>query len=66
MLIGALIFLVIAAFTAFYEFEGANPTFLLVAKVIMYFSLIAFLALLFTYAVSTSPPIPDDTSHRPL
>lgn len=66
MLIGALIFLVIAAFTAFYEFEGANPTFLLVAKVIMYFSLIAFLALLFTYVVGITPPIPDDAGHRPL
>lgn len=64
MLILAFIFLVIAVLAAYYEYEGTNPTILLIAKIIMYFSVSVFFVLIISHVFSSTPPIPDDTSHR--
>jgi uncharacterized membrane protein YtjA (UPF0391 family) len=42
MLIGAIVFLAIAILMAIYRYKGSNPTLILLAKIILYFSLAAF------------------------
>jgi hypothetical protein len=64
MLLIAFIFLAIAVSSAYYQYVGGNSTFLLIAKVFMYFSIAVFFILTISHIFSTIPPIPDDTSHR--
>jgi hypothetical protein len=64
MLLIAFIFLVIALISAYYEYVGGNPTFILLAKIAMYFSIGVFFILIISHIFSALPPIPEDTSHR--
>lgn len=59
MVAGALISLALVICAALYEYLGTNPTFLLVMKIILYFSLIIFFTCIIAYLFSTAPPIPD-------
>ncbi|WP_058534740.1 hypothetical protein [Legionella saoudiensis] len=66
MLIGAFIFFVMAILMAIYLFKGTNPTLILLAKIILYFSVAAFFILLMTDLFKNAPPIPDDKKNLPL
>ncbi|MCW8419547.1 DUF1328 domain-containing protein [Fluoribacter dumoffii] len=66
MLAGAFVFLAIAILMAIYRFIGTNPTFILVAKILLYLSLAAFLTLLIVHVLSSAPPTPDDKKTLPL
>lgn len=66
MLTGALIFLIIAVIALFFVYQGSNPTFVLVTKIIFYFSITIFFVLLFAFIVNSTPPIPTDNSKLPL
>jgi uncharacterized membrane protein YtjA (UPF0391 family) len=59
MLIGAIIFFIIAIFMAIYRFTGTNPTYALIAKILLYFSVIAFFILLYAYFFKSVPPLPE-------
>lgn len=66
MLIGALIFLIVAVIALFFVYQGSNPTFVLITKIIFYFSITVFFVLLISFIVNSTPPIPSDNSKLPL
>lgn len=66
MLKFALIFLVIGVIAAFFAFRRNLPTLSLIAKIVFYFSLAAFIVLLFTLMISSSPPIAPNSSQMPI
>lgn len=66
MLKTALIFLVIGVIAAFFAFRRNYPTFSLIAKIVFYFSLAAFIVVLFTFMISSSPPISPGSGQLPI
>ena len=65
MLIGAFAFLAIAVLMAIYRYRGTNPTLILIAKILLYLSITAFLILLIVYVLNYAPPA-DDKKMLPL
>ncbi|USQ14924.1 DUF1328 domain-containing protein [Legionella lytica] len=66
MLAGAFIFFAVALFLAIYLYKGTNPTLILLAKVLLYFSLVLLFILLIVNFFNHVPPIPDDKKNLPL
>ncbi len=57
MLIGAFIFFVVILLLAIYLYKGTNPTLILLAEVLLYFSLVLLFVLLVAYFFKhVSPP----------
>ncbi|WP_392536338.1 DUF1328 domain-containing protein [Legionella sp. 227] len=66
MLTGAFAFLALAILMAIYRYKGANPTFILIAKILLYLSLTAFVFLLITDVINSAPPLPEGKKNLPL
>ncbi|MFJ1267194.1 DUF1328 domain-containing protein [Legionella lytica] len=66
MLAGAFIFFVLAFLLALYLYKGTNPTLILLAKILLYFSLVLLFVLLIINFFNHVPPIPDDKKNLPL
>lgn len=66
MLISALVFFAIAILMAYYRFKGTNPTLKVIARILFYFSLLAFCVLLIVYILNSGPPLPEGKKNLPL
>lgn len=64
MLTGAFCFLLIAIIAAYFEYKELGPTSFLLAKIILYFAVVMFFALLITYIFNSVPPIPQESSSQ--
>jgi hypothetical protein len=66
MLAGAFIFFSVILLMAIYLYKGTNPTLILLAEVLLYFSLVVLFVLLIAYFFNHVPPIPDGKNNLPL
>lgn len=62
MLTGAFCFLLLALIAAYFEYRELGPTSFLLAKLILYFSVIMFFVLLITFIFNSAPPIAQESS----
>jgi lipopolysaccharide export LptBFGC system permease protein LptF len=66
MLTGALVFLMIAFVLALYLGRATDPTFALIAKILIYFSVTIFFTLLIVDIVESAPPIYQTAQNLPI
>ncbi|CAM4401980.1 MAG: hypothetical protein LEGION0403_FIIPPAGN_02654 [Legionella sp.] len=66
MLAGAFIFLAVSLLLAIYVYKGFNPTLILLAKALFYFSLAMFFILLIADFFNHIPPISEDKKNLSL
>lgn len=62
MLIGAFIFFVLTILLTIYIYKGTNPTFMLIVKILLYFSFFAFLSLSLAYILNFAPLTPSESN----